>query len=63
MKTHTKIGAAILAGSRSPLVQMAELIALTHHERWDGRGYPAGLRGERSRWWDGSAQSAMFSTP
>lgn len=46
MKDHTTIGAAILAGSRLPLVQMAELIALTHHERWDGEGYPRGLRGE-----------------
>ena len=46
MKAHTTIGAAILAGSRSPLVQMAEVIALTHHERWDGSGYPAALMGE-----------------
>jgi CHASE2 domain-containing sensor protein len=46
MQTHTTIGASLLAGSRSPLVQMAEVIALTHHERWDGTGYPAGLAGE-----------------
>jgi HD-GYP domain-containing protein (c-di-GMP phosphodiesterase class II) len=46
MKTHTTIGGRILSGSRSPLVQMAETIALTHHERWDGSGYPAGLSGE-----------------
>jgi CHASE2 domain-containing sensor protein len=45
MKTHAEIGASMLAGSRSPLVQMAEVIARTHHERWDGTGYPAGLIG------------------
>ena len=46
MQTHTTVGAQLLAGSRSPLVQMAEVIARTHHERWDGTGYPAGLAGE-----------------
>lgn len=46
MKTHTTIGAQILSGSRFPILQMAEEIALTHHERWDGTGY-AGLAGER----------------
>jgi CHASE2 domain-containing sensor protein len=46
MKTHTTVGAHILAGSRAPLIKMAETIALTHHERWDGSGYPNGLAGE-----------------
>jgi CHASE2 domain-containing sensor protein len=46
MKTHTTIGADILSGSTSPLLQMAEQIALTHHEKWDGSGYPNGLVGE-----------------
>jgi CHASE2 domain-containing sensor protein len=46
MQTHTTIGANILSGSSSPLLQMAEEIALTHHERWDGSGYPRGLRGD-----------------
>ena len=46
MKSHTTIGADLLAGSRSPLVQMGEVIARTHHERWDGSGYPAGLAGD-----------------
>jgi putative two-component system response regulator len=45
MKTHTSIGARILAGSDSPMLQMAEQIARCHHERWDGGGYPAGLAG------------------
>jgi HD-GYP domain-containing protein (c-di-GMP phosphodiesterase class II) len=47
MKTHTTIGASILSGSRSELVQLAEQIALSHHERWDGGGYPRGLEGEQ----------------
>ncbi len=42
MKTHTTIGAEILAGSSSPLIQLASEVALNHHERWDGTGYPAG---------------------
>lgn len=46
MKTHTTIGAKLLSGSESPVMQMAEVIALTHHERWDGLGYPRGLKGD-----------------
>ena len=46
IKTHTAIGARILSGSTDLLLQMAEPIALTHHERWDGHGYIGGLRGE-----------------
>jgi putative two-component system response regulator len=46
IKTHTTIGAEILAGSESPLLNLAEEIALTHHERWDGTGYPQQLAGE-----------------
>jgi putative two-component system response regulator len=40
MKTHTTLGARILSGSTSPLVQLAEEVALNHHERWDALGYP-----------------------
>jgi response regulator RpfG family c-di-GMP phosphodiesterase len=46
IKTHATIGARILAGGRFALLRMAEEIALTHHERWDGTGYPRGLKGE-----------------
>jgi putative two-component system response regulator len=46
MKTHTTIGARILSGGKSSFVRMAEEIAWSHHERWDGSGYPRGLAGE-----------------
>jgi CHASE2 domain-containing sensor protein len=46
VKAHTTAGAQILAESSNPLVQMARDIAMSHHERWDGSGYPGGLRGE-----------------
>ncbi|MDH5649065.1 MAG: response regulator [Gammaproteobacteria bacterium] len=46
MKTHTTIGADILSGGGSSLLDMASEIALTHHEKWDGSGYPGGLERE-----------------
>jgi putative two-component system response regulator len=46
MKTHTTIGAEILAGSNSPLIHLAAEVALNHHERWDGTGYPNSLVGD-----------------
>jgi len=46
MKQHTVIGANLLSGSQSAVLQMAEVIALTHHEKWDGSGYPNRLAGE-----------------
>lgn len=46
MNTHTTIGGQILAGSTSPVIQMGERVALTHHEKWNGGGYPHGMAGE-----------------
>jgi putative two-component system response regulator len=46
MRDHTLIGHAILSGGRSNILRLAAEIALTHHERWDGGGYPRRLKGE-----------------
>lgn len=46
MKTHTLIGAEIIGDHEAPLLQIARSVALTHHEKWDGSGYPHGLAGE-----------------
>lgn len=46
MQRHTIIGSRILGRSKAEIVQMASTIALTHHEWWNGEGYPTGLRGE-----------------
>jgi len=51
MKRHTTIGYEILKDSSSELLQMAALIALDHHERWDGTGYPNGKKGEEISLW------------
>ncbi len=46
IKTHTTIGYDVLKGSQEKILQTAATIALQHHERWDGKGYPGGIRGE-----------------
>lgn len=47
MKTHAELGHKLLVDTESPLMRLAGTIALTHHERWDGNGYPRGLAGEK----------------
>lgn len=47
MERHTRLGHAMLSMGKSPLFRMAADIALNHHERWDGGGYPRGIRGEQ----------------
>jgi putative two-component system response regulator len=46
MRKHAALGAEILSGSSSDVLQLAERIALTHHEWWNGNGYPAHLTGD-----------------
>ncbi len=46
VRNHSALGARLLEGSSSPILKMAEDIAMNHHERWDGSGYPRGLKGE-----------------
>ncbi len=48
IQQHSSIGGKILSGSTSPVIQMAERIALSHHENWDGSGYPQKLKGEQT---------------
>ena len=47
MKQHTSNGGRILEGSSAGFIKLAEVIALTHHEKWDGSGYPDGLKGSK----------------
>jgi putative two-component system response regulator len=47
MRTHSSTGAAILQGSQVPFIRMGARIAVCHHERWDGSGYPARLKGDK----------------
>ena len=46
MRSHPRIGATLLSGNDSPLFEMAAEVALQHHEKFDGSGYPTGLHGE-----------------
>ena len=46
LREHTSLGGELLGTAQSPLIRLASRIALTHHEWWDGSGYPLGLAGE-----------------
>ncbi len=46
MRSHTTMGANLLAEGHSEVIKLAQTIALSHHERWDGKGYPGGIKGE-----------------
>ncbi len=45
MRQHCEMGAAILAGSEADVIKLGEIVAMTHHEKWNGTGYPRGLKG------------------
>jgi putative two-component system response regulator len=47
MKTHTTIGAKILANSKAKVIRLAQIIAISHHEKWNGKGYPQGHSGKK----------------
>ena len=47
MKTHAQIGAKILANAKAPILRLGQQIAISHHEKWNGRGYPQGHAGEK----------------
>jgi len=50
VRRHPEIGAEIIGVHNDPLLKLARIVALTHHERWDGAGYPKGLQGEAIPW-------------
>ena len=63
MRNHVALGAEILGRGRSRLMKMAAEMARTHHERWDGSGYPRGLSGDEIPMLGASSRSPTPSTP
>jgi len=50
VRRHPKLGAEIIGEHEDPLLKLARILALTHHEHWDGSGYPGGLKGDAIPW-------------
>ena len=50
VRRHPQLGAEIIGEHDDPLLKLARILALTHHERWDGKGYPKGLKGDQIPW-------------
>ena len=63
MQTHTDMGTKIIGDDESELLKMARQVAATHHEYWDGNGYPWALAVKTFPWLGASWLSQMFSTP
>ena len=63
MKLHVDLGYRTLCQSKSDLLNLAATIARTHHEKYDGSGYTAGLSASKSPWKDGSPPSPTCLTP
>jgi putative two-component system response regulator len=63
VQAHCTIGHEILRNAKHPLLDTAAKVALSHHEHFDGSGYPRGLAGARYRWRRGSWQYATPTTP
>jgi putative two-component system response regulator len=62
MQSHATIGGDIIGKHQHGMLAMAYDVAVTHHEKWDGSGYPNGLKAKRSRWSAASSRLPTCST-